>query len=182
MEWLDFIKTVAEKFIELFASAIKDYGPFTLIIFILVFVYMHQKKYLVWEDWKIVDLEDNWIRFLIGFIAATILSNVVGYILNIIFGTISEVTTISFGFWAAFKLAPLEFTLFFIAFSIIAIIILLIIAGGKFNNVNVLLGAGFAFVVLFLTFFSTSIYYEIKGGTHADEQTAKKSGGTDEKK
>ena len=68
MEWLDFIKTVAEKFIELFASAIKDYGPFTLIIFILVFVYMHQKKYLVWEDWKIVDLRRqldkvlNWLH------------------------------------------------------------------------------------------------------------------------
>jgi hypothetical protein len=100
-----------------------------------------------------------------------IVANFVGYIFNFIVKIVGQVFNASETFLGAFKGAPLEFIMFLILFSLVAIVFLLLGSKWKLRNVDVVSVLVSAFAVIFLTYVATSIYSELwKGKTSTEDK------------
>ncbi len=166
MEQLGSLLGTLLNFLTTMIGLAQDYPWATLPTFLAVFIYLNVTGHLVIFDWKNRTIRRTYapqdaLWAAAGILVAVFVSAFIGSVLSGIGWMVGGTLNLS----KPFVQHPLIFLAFLTGFLACAGVHLLIRAGGRARQIDVFLGVALAFMALFATYVSTTVYAAIQSTT-----------------
>jgi hypothetical protein len=171
MDWVQWLYGLTKALFESFGYAVKEYPLPTVVVFAIVFSYLHNRSWFVFIENQQVKTEGysagEIVYGLLGFIAAVFASNVVGFIFNAIVKALAWLFGVTETFVSPFGQHSLEFVAFLAFWIAVALSYATIWRKWRLKNADPLGFFVVAFAVLFTTYVSTTLFVSVRGADSA---------------